>query len=375
MRSIATIACILLVVLAGCNGMPTNTTDTSPGPSETPSEQVIEPYAPASTTLNTSQLIADHTAALNQSGSVTHTQRIQIRVNGNQTKNTTITYRADFNATQYHFTYAAAQENTTAALYATSNTSYSKQTRWNKTQYNQRSDPDITQFTRYGLGLRLLGDTSLRLTEVLRAGTWTQQGVESYQLPTGNTVGVTRFALTDTNTSAVAQMFGLNAQQLTIQHATGHLHVAPTGLIYGYDVRYRLSVGNSTSATITLSDSFSKVGTTDVSAPSWIDTAQQQETPMQPRHPQVSFSFSYSEANGTVTITHYGGDNLNATHVVLIVDGTRMPWSEAVVNSDNTPQTITAGDAATINVSTETTIRVQWTGGETPVTLGEYTVD
>ena len=94
--------------------------------------------------------------------------------------------------------------------------------------------------------------------------------------------------------------------------------------------------------------------------------------------PQASFTFDYDAGgtpnDGTLDITHDGGDKLQNSQVSVKFAGTD-DGSGASVSSDF-PTEIAAGDTATVsNVDSQQTVRVVWeaSGGDETATLGKWT--
>jgi flagellin-like protein len=85
--------------------------------------------------------------------------------------------------------------------------------------------------------------------------------------------------------------------------------------------------------------------------------------------PQASFSFDYDGSD--LTITHDGGDRLDAANIEITGDGATTSWDAA----GGTSTEFGAGASVTINaVSSTSTIRVTWqspNGGDT-ATLGKW---
>jgi len=88
-------------------------------------------------------------------------------------------------------------------------------------------------------------------------------------------------------------------------------------------------------------------------------------------NPQATFSFDYNSANHNVTITHDGGDTLDASRVSILNDNTSVnsidPWSAS--------GKLAAGSSTAIKGYAGDTIKVVWQGnnGETAV-LATYQV-
>lgn len=89
-------------------------------------------------------------------------------------------------------------------------------------------------------------------------------------------------------------------------------------------------------------------------------------------NPQASFSFEYDGVD-TVTITHDGGDTLDATKVSVLIDGAEATgsWSDTELSAGDTY----TNDVAASPVASGNVIKVVWTGsnGDTAV-LATYTV-
>lgn len=81
--------------------------------------------------------------------------------------------------------------------------------------------------------------------------------------------------------------------------------------------------------------------------------------------PQASFTFDY-ESDGTLTVTHDGGDRIPADQLRIIGDGVSRHWGES--------GTVTAGDSVTVQVPADATVRVIWSGpeGEDSATLAKW---
>lgn len=83
-------------------------------------------------------------------------------------------------------------------------------------------------------------------------------------------------------------------------------------------------------------------------------------------NPQATFSFDHDGTNAT--ITHEGGDTLDAGNVVIIHDGGETDWT-------STDGEVTAGDSNSVSAGAGTTVKVVWEGdnGDT-ATLATYEV-
>lgn len=80
--------------------------------------------------------------------------------------------------------------------------------------------------------------------------------------------------------------------------------------------------------------------------------------------PQASFSFDIEESGEAAvwTITHDGGDTIQASNLVINVDGNSIQWG----GSD---EDVTAGDSKTVDAHLNSEIRVIYQGEEESATL------
>jgi len=100
--------------------------------------------------------------------------------------------------------------------------------------------------------------------------------------------------------------------------------------------------------------------------------------------PQASFSFDFDEGsasgvtltdagdNGDLTITHDGGDTIDASRVTIQAS----PGGSAAGGTDvyTSGSKVMAGSSTTVNVDTDATVRVIYTGqtGDSSATLGKW---
>jgi len=81
-----------------------------------------------------------------------------------------------------------------------------------------------------------------------------------------------------------------------------------------------------------------------------------------------------TNGNGTVTVTHQGGEWVKAGTLVVTVGDDERTW--AAVAGLNATDEVGTGDSVTVRASSGETVRVVWLDGDTVrTTLLEYTVD
>lgn len=83
--------------------------------------------------------------------------------------------------------------------------------------------------------------------------------------------------------------------------------------------------------------------------------------------PQIRFDFETRDGGSTVTVTHAGGETVEADSLFVVVDGRTTPWPGA--------GEVAAGDQATVDAGAGASVRVVWRGpdGER-ATIGSFTV-
>lgn len=82
--------------------------------------------------------------------------------------------------------------------------------------------------------------------------------------------------------------------------------------------------------------------------------------------PKVQFDFE--QTDGSVEITHTGGDAVDASRLVVSVDGERTRWSAYAGG------TVEAGDSITVSATAGDRIRIIYTGDEGETVLDSYRV-
>lgn len=87
--------------------------------------------------------------------------------------------------------------------------------------------------------------------------------------------------------------------------------------------------------------------------------------------PQAQFTFDYADGSGQVTVTHAGGDSIQADSLVVEVDGDRRgTWADLGGHD-----TVEAGDTVDVtNVENGDTIRILYLGEEGRSVLTVYEV-
>ena len=88
--------------------------------------------------------------------------------------------------------------------------------------------------------------------------------------------------------------------------------------------------------------------------------------------PQASFSFDYDQSAGELTITHDGGDSIQANE--LYVKGATSNGDWTTVGSYSSSEMISAGSGVTVAVSSSDTVRIVYEPGEgsSSATLGKW---
>ncbi|MFB6074297.1 MAG: type IV pilin [Haloarculaceae archaeon] len=91
--------------------------------------------------------------------------------------------------------------------------------------------------------------------------------------------------------------------------------------------------------------------------------------------PQASFSFNYDGANNNLTVTHTGGDSVQANELYIRGSNDDGSWNNIPGSSYGRTSDITAGNSVTVDVSASATVRVVYVAeeGGNSATLGEWT--
>ena len=253
-RPATAICCIVLVVLAGCSGIPGLGGDA-----------YTEPGEP----LNASALLADHTATLREAGSFTATVNGSSAV-GNESVHQRTLVRADIesnrtlrrtNVTQSggqagERTQAVFVENETAYLRTSVESANGTRTQYRVVNTSGRSAQGG------GPGQQFL--TLEGYAAIVEGANWTQRGTESYR---GTTV--TRYTANGSD-SFNASALGASAPNVTDFQAT--LLVTADGTVR--KLSFTLEAGSQDrSFTVTNDLAISDVGSTTVEPPGWLDEA------------------------------------------------------------------------------------------------------
>jgi hypothetical protein len=84
--------------------------------------------------------------------------------------------------------------------------------------------------------------------------------------------------------------------------------------------------------------------------------------------PQISFGFEYDSASEQLTVTHEGGDSVEASRLEI-------RSNVEITVDDGFEGTVAAGDAATVTAPSDAEVRVIWTSaeGDTSATLASWT--
>lgn len=105
---------------------------------------------------------------------------------------------------------------------------------------------------------------------------------------------------------------------------------------------------------------------------------------IQHTNPQAGFSFDYADgttgadcslgSDGQLTIAHDSGESVEAANMnVTDGDGGSEPWDASSDNSCAlTSGDVTAGDTMTVDVDSDTTVRVVWADQEQSATLAQW---
>jgi len=83
--------------------------------------------------------------------------------------------------------------------------------------------------------------------------------------------------------------------------------------------------------------------------------------------PQGSWGFDYdatNESSGELTITHEGGDSVEASKLTVAVGSRTVDWDGS--------GTISVGDSTTVEVGPDEVVRLVWGSGEEETVLGEW---
>jgi FlaG/FlaF family flagellin (archaellin) len=87
-----------------------------------------------------------------------------------------------------------------------------------------------------------------------------------------------------------------------------------------------------------------------------------------PEAPQVSMDFEYDDTTEAVTVTHAGGDSIDAAALTVVVDGQQFAW-----NGTDADGRVSAGSSTTVSAQRGATVRVVW-ADESTETLAEYEI-
>jgi flagellin-like protein len=103
---------------------------------------------------------------------------------------------------------------------------------------------------------------------------------------------------------------------------------------------------------------------------------------VQQNAPQASFTYDYNETANNLTITHDGGDQIDADRLSIVGNGlgsndvtdVTNAGSNSLRSGESWPADVGAGNSVTVETATSGTVRVVWASqnGENTATLGKF---